>query len=146
MRKMKIGFVGVGAIRYNIVRVQPEKQFVFKWEDALNFDGNSGPYLQYVHARACSLLRKAGGFEHDTDPSKLTDEFEENICAEFRDNIIRLRNHPSLALWCGNNEMESFTGDGKWFRSRDDFFKEGVIKNTKITSIDDECYRFTVEK
>ncbi len=68
--------VGVGAIRYNIVRVQPEKQFVFKWEDALNFDGNSGPYLQYVHARACSLLRKAGGFEHDTDPSKLTDEFE----------------------------------------------------------------------
>ena len=43
---------------------------------ALNFDGNSGPYLQYVHARACSLLRKAGGFEHDTDPSKLTDEFE----------------------------------------------------------------------
>lgn len=36
--------------------------------------------------------------------------------------------------------------NGKWFRSRDDFFKEGVIKNTKITSIDDECYRFTVEK
>ncbi|MBR6203859.1 MAG: arginine--tRNA ligase [Candidatus Methanomethylophilaceae archaeon] len=68
--------VGVGAIRYNIVRVQPEKQFVFKWEDALNFDGNSGPYLQYVHARACSMLRKAGEFERDTDPSKLTDESE----------------------------------------------------------------------
>ncbi|MCL2890998.1 MAG: arginine--tRNA ligase, partial [Methanomassiliicoccaceae archaeon] len=39
--------VGIGAIRYNIVRIQPEKQFVFKWEDALNFDGNSGPFLQY---------------------------------------------------------------------------------------------------
>ena len=68
--------VGVGAVRYNIVRVQPEKQFVFKWEEALNFDGNSGPYLQYVHARACSMLRKAGSFEHDTDPSKLTDPLE----------------------------------------------------------------------
>ena len=68
--------VGVAAVRYNIIRVQPEKQFVFKWEEALNFDGNSGPYLQYVHARACSLLRKAGAFEHDTDSSKLTDEFE----------------------------------------------------------------------
>lgn len=68
--------VGVAAVRYNIIRVQPEKQFVFKWEEALNFDGNSGPYLQYVHARACSLLRKAGTFEHDTDSSKLTDEFE----------------------------------------------------------------------
>ena len=68
--------VGVGAVRYNIVRVQPEKQFVFKWEEALNFDGNSGPYLQYVHARACSMLRKAGEFTHDTDPFKLTDPME----------------------------------------------------------------------
>ena len=68
--------VGVGAVRYNIVRVQPEKQFVFKWEEALNFDGNSGPYLQYVHARACSMLRKAGEYSYDTDASKLTDEYE----------------------------------------------------------------------
>ena len=68
--------VGVGAVRYNIVRVQPEKQFVFKWEEALNFDGNSGPYLQYVHARACSMLRKAGEFAHDTDASKFTDPCE----------------------------------------------------------------------
>jgi len=68
--------VGVAAVRFNIVRVQPEKQLVFKWEEALNFDGNSGPYLQYVHARACSMLRKAGDFEHDTDPSKLTNPLE----------------------------------------------------------------------
>jgi len=68
--------IGVGAIRYNVVRVQPEKQFVFTWNEALNFDGNSGPYLQYVHARACSMLRKAGDFERDIDASKLTDEYE----------------------------------------------------------------------
>ena len=68
--------VGTGAIRYNIVRVQPEKQFVFKWSEALNFDGNSGPYLQYVHARACSMLRKAGDFERTSDPDLLTDEYE----------------------------------------------------------------------
>ena len=36
----------------------------------------------------------------------LTDHFRENIEAEFKDNIIRLRNHPSLGMWCGNNEME----------------------------------------
>lgn len=71
--------VGVGSIRYNIVRVQPEKQLVFKWSEALNFDGNSGPYLQYVHARACSLLRKAGSYERDTDPAKLDDPFEINL-------------------------------------------------------------------
>ncbi len=71
--------VGVAAVRFNVVRVQPEKQFVFKWEDALNFDGNSGPYLQYVHARACSMLRKAGKFEHDTDPAKFTEVYEINL-------------------------------------------------------------------
>ena len=68
--------VGIGAIRYNIVRIQPEKQFVFKWSEALNFDGNSGPFLQYSHARACSILRKAGEFREVADASKLTDEYE----------------------------------------------------------------------
>ena len=83
--------VGVAAVRFNIVRVQPEKQFVFKWEDALNFDGNSGPYLQYVHARACSMLRKAGEFKHDTDPSKLThaNEIELVKVISRYENVLR---------------------------------------------------------
>lgn len=60
-RKREIAeFVGVGAVRYNIVRVQAEKRIVFKWEEALNFEGNSAPFLQYAHARACSILDKAG--------------------------------------------------------------------------------------
>lgn len=42
----------------------------------------------------------------------LTEEFEENVRAEFADNIRRLRHHASLGLWCGNNEMEQFTDDG----------------------------------
>ena len=75
--------VGVGAVRYNIVRVGADKQLVFKWEDALSFDGNSGPYLQYVYARTCSLLRKAGEFEWDTDGSKLTDEYEIKLAKEL---------------------------------------------------------------
>lgn len=44
----------------------------------------------------------------------LTDAFEANIRAEFRDNIRRLRHHASLALWCGNNEMEMFAAMGHW--------------------------------
>jgi arginyl-tRNA synthetase len=51
--------VGTGAIRYNIIRIQAEKQLVFKWEEALNFEGNSAPFIQYSHARASSILRKA---------------------------------------------------------------------------------------
>ncbi|MCL2032975.1 MAG: arginine--tRNA ligase [Methanomassiliicoccaceae archaeon] len=71
--------VGIGAIRYNIIRVHPEKQFVFKWDEALNFDGNSGPYIQYVHARACSMIRKAGEYGHCTDPGMFRDEYEKAL-------------------------------------------------------------------
>ncbi len=48
----------------------------------------------------------------------LSDEFEANITAEFMDNVRRLRHHPSLALWCGNNEMEQFVAVGEWVSSK----------------------------
>jgi arginyl-tRNA synthetase len=51
--------VGLGAVRYNIVRMQPEKAMVFRWEDALSVEGSSAPFVQYAHTRACSILAKA---------------------------------------------------------------------------------------
>ncbi|MCR4656470.1 MAG: glycoside hydrolase family 2 protein, partial [Lachnospiraceae bacterium] len=45
---------------------------------------------------------------------RLTHDFEDNIMAELRDNIRRLRHHASLGLWCGNNEMEMFVDRGLW--------------------------------
>jgi len=67
--------IGIGAVRYNIVRVQAEKAILFRWEEALNFEGNSAPFLQYAHARACSILAKAEGqgpgeFERLTHPQE----------------------------------------------------------------------------
>ncbi|MEM2977336.1 MAG: arginine--tRNA ligase, partial [Thermoplasmata archaeon] len=55
-------FVGIGALRFNIIRIQPEKQIVFRWEEALNFEGNSAPFVQYAHARCCSILAKSDGY------------------------------------------------------------------------------------
>lgn len=54
--------VGLAAIRYDIVKVTPEKSTVFDWKEALDFERQSGPYIQYAHARACSILEKAGRF------------------------------------------------------------------------------------
>ncbi|MDY4754370.1 MAG: glycoside hydrolase family 2 protein [Candidatus Faecousia sp.] len=56
----------------------------------------------------------------------LTEDFEENIRAEFVDNIRRLRHHASLALWCGNNEMEQFVACDEWvssLRQKADYIK-----------------------
>ncbi|MCW3994197.1 MAG: arginine--tRNA ligase [Candidatus Bathyarchaeota archaeon] len=52
-------FVGMGAVRYALVEVDPSKPVVFTWDRVLNFETNSAPYIQYSHARACSILRKA---------------------------------------------------------------------------------------
>ena len=51
--------VGVGAVRYDIVATQPSKGITFEWEDALNFEAQSAPYVQYTHARACGILAEA---------------------------------------------------------------------------------------
>jgi arginyl-tRNA synthetase len=55
--------VAVGAVRYDIIRVSQEKSTVFDWKTALDFERQSAPYVQYSHARACSILQKAGDFE-----------------------------------------------------------------------------------
>ncbi len=69
-------FVGVGAIRFSLISTSPEKRITFRWEDALNFDRNSGPAVQYSHARACSILRKAKehGGKHSNDVFKMPQE------------------------------------------------------------------------
>lgn len=75
MRKIA-EIVGIGAIRYNIIKVQNEKPIVFKWEEALNFEGNSAPFIQYAHARACSILSKSKGYEKKIDFSPLKESAE----------------------------------------------------------------------
>ncbi len=51
--------MGVGAVAYGILSQNRTMDIVFDWEKMLSFDGNSAPYLQYTHARARSVLRKA---------------------------------------------------------------------------------------
>ncbi|MCL2619181.1 MAG: arginine--tRNA ligase [Defluviitaleaceae bacterium] len=52
--------VGIGAVIFNDLYNSRIKDVVFSWERVLSFEGESGPYVQYTHARTCSLLEKAG--------------------------------------------------------------------------------------
>ncbi len=53
--------IGYGAIKYSILKVSPEKNVIFNWQHALNFEGESAPYIQYSYARISSILRKHKG-------------------------------------------------------------------------------------
>jgi arginyl-tRNA synthetase len=71
--------VGVGAVRYDIVAKQPTKGITFEWDRALDFEAQSAPYVQYVHARCCGILAAADDLEPTPDPAPLTTDAERDL-------------------------------------------------------------------
>ena len=51
--------IGLGALKYFILKVDPKKTMLFDPRESIDFNGNTGPFIQYTHARICSVLRKA---------------------------------------------------------------------------------------
>jgi arginyl-tRNA synthetase len=90
--KRKIAdFVGLGAVRYALVDVDSSKPVVFTWERVLNFETNSAPYVQYTHARACSILRKAAREPQSPAFELLAEKLERELIlnlASFPDTFI----------------------------------------------------------
>ena len=52
--------IGYGAMKYSILKISPDKNVTFNWDDALNFEGNSAPYIQYTYVRSKKILEKLG--------------------------------------------------------------------------------------
>lgn len=77
--------VGIGAIIFNDLYNQRIKDVIFNWDKILNFDGETGPYVQYTYARAASVLRKAGveTVDENIDFAVLTDEASMNLLKEI---------------------------------------------------------------
>jgi len=77
--------VGIGATRYDLLKVSTDKPMVFDWTEALDFERQGGPFLQYAHARASNILIKTT-FDYQYEPELLTDEYEIKLiklCAQF---------------------------------------------------------------
>lgn len=90
--------VGIGAVKFQELYNSRIKDYVFDWDEVLNFDGETGPYVQYTYARAKSILRKAefnenqikGDFEFD----KLTTDEEYTLIKSlqsFKDTLVRAK-------------------------------------------------------
>lgn len=80
--------IGVAAVKYSILKSSPGSDIIFDFEKAITFEGDSGPYLQYTHARICSMIIKAGDLgiepkllqnQHTTDLEKYLYRFPEII-------------------------------------------------------------------
>lgn len=79
--------VGIGAVVFNELSNYRIKDYVFSWDKVLNFEGETGPYVQYTHARACSILRNAG----DDIVAKAGEGFDAKyITAESAHRLMKL--------------------------------------------------------
>ena len=97
--------VGLGALKYFILKVDPKKTMLFDPRESIDFNGNTGPFIQYTHARICSVLRKASeaGIEYAT-PSKAT------YIPEEIELVKMLSEYPSTVASAGENFAPSIIG------------------------------------
>ncbi len=75
--------IGMGSIRFFILKYDPPKDFVFNPEESISFDGETGPYVQYAHARICSILEKYGKKVPANADFSLLKEKEEQLLIRF---------------------------------------------------------------
>ena len=90
--------VGLGALKYFILKVDPKKTMLFDPRESIDFNGNTGPFIQYTHARICSVLRKAA--ESGIDYSSCGDV---ELLAEEIELIKSLAELPAVVAAAGEN-------------------------------------------
>jgi len=96
--------VGIGAVKYALVEVDPTKPVVFTWDRVLNFEKNSAPYIQYSHARACSIITRASREPEKPDYSLLKEPLE-------RDLILMLSRFPEIFVEAAENLKPNLIAD-----------------------------------
>ena len=90
--------VGLGALKYFILKVDPKKTMLFDPRESIDFNGNTGPFIQYTHARICSVLRKAA--EAGIDYSE---PVRASYLPEERELVKMLTEYPSVVKAAGEN-------------------------------------------
>lgn len=96
---------GLGALKYFILKVDPRKNMLFNPKESIDFNGNTGPFIQYTHARICSVMRKAaesgvvlpGALPEDLDISEVESNLIQSL-SKFPDVVAQAGSEYSPAL------------------------------------------------
>ena len=132
--------VGIGAVIFDDLYNGRIKDIVFSWDRMLNFDGETGPYVQYTHARACSVLKKAGYDKkaENIDYSVLADDAAADVCktiALFNDKIKEAANRyePSVIARYLVDVAQSFN---KFYHDNIILADDENVKNARLALVD----------
>lgn len=143
-----VTMIGMGALKYFILKVDPKKNMTFNPKESIDFNGNTGPFIQYTHARIKSVLRKAEGQGIPVPESMQADivlsEKEEGLVqllAEFPDIVKQAGDEYNVSL-IGNyvydlaKEFNQFYHDFPMLREKDEAlraFRLLLSKNVALT-------------
>ncbi|MGZ6140622.1 MAG: arginine--tRNA ligase [Myxococcaceae bacterium] len=83
--------VGLGAIIFGDLKNRRNTDYTFDWDEVLEFDGHTGPYLQYAHARACNLLKRGGGTPPTADATLLALPEEQQLARTLARFPVQVR-------------------------------------------------------
>lgn len=92
--------IGMGALKYFILKVDPKKNMLFNPAESIDFNGNTAPFIQYTHARIKSLLRKAAESEIDIE-TKITDL--SMLGSSEKDLIKLIKEYNNVLIAAGEN-------------------------------------------
>ena len=127
--------VGIGAIIFEDLFNSRIKNVVFDFDRMLNFDGETGPYAQYTHARACSIIKRAGvDVDENIDYSLLNDEASFNVCKvinEFPDKLAEAadKNEPYIIA---RQIIEVCKAFNKFYNENNILNSEDNVKNARL--------------
>ena len=82
--------IGLGALKFFLLKVEPKKRLLFDPNESIDFQGHTGPFIQYTHARICSILTKADY------KNKISDKYSNVLTALEKDLIVNLAKYPDV--------------------------------------------------
>ncbi len=128
--------IAIGALKYSVVRIEPNDQIVFDWNQMLSFTGNTGPYLQYAHTRCAGILERSGNFLQEFSVDKISSE-EKNLLKQimmFPNVISQSAKEMKPHIVC-NYLYELATIFNNFYESVPVLKSEGSMKNFRLTLV-----------
>tara|TARA_B100001173_G_scaffold280945_1_gene264759 strand:- start:41 stop:1819 length:1779 start_codon:yes stop_codon:yes gene_type:complete len=122
--------IGIGALKYHILKVDPKKRILFNPEDSIDFNGNTGPFIQYTYARIISLLNKVENFDEEIDVLTKIDFREKNI-------VKYLLQYPEIVYQAGESHSPALISNYIYdlVKSFNTFYQNLSIAGTEDASL-----------
>ena len=122
--------IGMGALKYHILKVDPKKRILFNPEDSVDFNGNTGPFIQYTYARIISLLKKVENFDKEINDLSKIDYREKNI-------VKYLLQYPEIVYQAGESHSPALISNYIYdlVKSFNTFYQNLSIAGTEDASL-----------